>query len=340
MGKLRIGIIGAGYWGPNLVRNFALVPNAEVAAIADLQEARRKFIKDRYPTINALADDTQLIGDESIDAVVIATPVNTHYRLAEAALKAGKHVMLEKPMCASAAECDQLIELATKSHLTLMVDHTFLYTGAVRYIRQAIAEGKIGDILYFDSVRVNLGLFQHDVNVIWDLAPHDVSIMDAIMPQRARAVAAVGRASLGTKVENIAYMTVTFEDTSIAHFHLNWLAPVKVRTTLIGGTKQMIVYDDTENSEKIKVYDKGVTVAANVEEIHRKLVEYRIGDMFAPRLDSTEALFLAAKEFTDAIREKRKPLTDAESGRRVVSILEAASESLKRDGAPVGLAGQ
>ncbi|MEW5875640.1 MAG: Gfo/Idh/MocA family oxidoreductase [Candidatus Zixiibacteriota bacterium] len=337
MSKTRVGIIGAGYWGPNLVRNFMLVPDVEVAAIADLQESRRKFIKDRYPTINALADDAQLIGDPSIDAVVIATPVNTHFRLAEAALKAGKHVMLEKPMCASARECDALIELATKSNLTLMVDHTFLYTGAVRYIRQAIAEGRIGDILYFDSVRVNLGLFQHDVNVIWDLAPHDVSIMDAIMPQKAKSVSAVGRASLGTKIENIAYMTVTFEDSSIAHFHVNWLAPVKVRTTLIGGTKQMIVYDDTEPSEKIKIYDKGVTVASNVEEIHRKLVEYRIGDMYAPRLESTEALLLVAKEFTDSIRERRKPLTDAESGRRVVSILEAASESLKRDGAPVGL---
>lgn len=337
MSKTRVGIIGAGYWGPNLVRNFMLVPDVEVAAIADLQESRRKFIKDRYPTINALADDAQLIGDPSIDAVVIATPVNTHFRLAEAALKAGKHVMLEKPMCASARECDALIELATKSNLTLMVDHTFLYTGAVRYIRQAIAEGRIGDILYFDSVRVNLGLFQHDVNVIWDLAPHDVSIMDAIMPQKAKSVSAVGRASLGTKIENIAYMTVTFEDSSIAHFHVNWLAPVKVRTTLIGGTKQMIVYDDTEPSEKIKIYDKGVTVASNVEEIHRKLVEYRIGDMYAPRLESTEALLLVAKEFTDSIRGKRKPLTDAESGRRVVSILEAASESLKRDGAPVGL---
>jgi len=337
MAKTRVGIIGAGYWGPNLVRNFMLVPDVEVAAIADLQESRRKFIKDRYPTINALADDAQLIGDPSIAAVVIATPVNTHFRLAEAALKAGKHVMLEKPMCASARECDALIELAKKSNLTLMVDHTFLYTGAVRYIRQAIAEGRIGDILYFDSVRVNLGLFQHDVNVIWDLAPHDVSIMDAIMPQKAKSVSAVGRASLGTKIENIAYMTVTFEDFSIAHFHVNWLAPVKVRTTLIGGTKQMIVYDDTEPSEKIKIYDKGVTVASNVEEIHRKLVDYRIGDMYAPRLESTEALLLVAKEFTDSIREKRKPLTDAESGRRVVSILEAASESLKRDGAPVGL---
>lgn len=337
MGKLRVGIIGAGYWGPNLVRNFTLLPDAGVVAVADLQKSRRRFITDRYPTIRALADDSELIGDAGIDAIVIATPVNTHHRLAEAALKAGKHVMIEKPMCASVAECDDLIARARSAGRTLMVDHTFLYTGAVRYIRHAIAEGRIGDILYFDSVRVNLGLFQHDVNVIWDLAPHDVSIMDAVMAGRAVSVNAIGRASLGTKVENIAYVAVTFEDSSIAHFHLNWLAPVKVRTTLIGGTKQMIVYDDMETSEKIKVYDKGVTVASSVEEIHRKLVEYRIGDMYAPRLESTEALYLAAKEFVDAIREKRTPLTDADSGRRVVSILEAASESLRKDGAPVAL---
>ena len=337
MSDLKIGIIGAGYWGPNLVRNFMLQPDVSVAAVADLQESRRKFITDRYPAIATLSDAADLIADASIDAVVIATPVNSHFPLAKAALSAGKHVLIEKPMFASTAECDQIIALAESKRLTLMVDHTFLYTGAVRRILQMANSGELGDILYFDSVRVNLGLFQHDVNVIWDLAPHDVSIMDAIIGQRATSVSAVGMAHFGTAVENIAYVTVTFAGPAIAHFHVNWLAPVKVRTTLIGGTKKMIVYDDTEPSEKIKVYDKGVTIETNVEKIHQHLVEYRIGDMYAPRIEPTEALYLVAKEFVDSIREQRTPLTDGQAGRRVVRILEAADKSLAQGGQPVAL---
>jgi predicted dehydrogenase len=314
-----------------------LQPDVSVAAVADLQEKRRKFIADRYPTVATLADADDLIGDKSIDAVVIATPVNTHFPLAAKALKSGKHVLLEKPMCASTAECDKLLALAEANKLTLMVDHTFLYTGAVRRICQMVKSGDLGDILYFDSVRVNLGLFQHDVNVIWDLAPHDVSIMDAIVGQKATSVSAVGLAHFDKSVENIAYVTVAFSGSTIAHFHVNWLAPVKVRTTLIGGTKKMIVYDDNEPSEKIKVYDKGVTIETNVEKIHQHLVEYRIGDMYAPRIEPTEALFLVAKEFVDSIREKRSPLTDGEAGRRVVRILEAADKSLAQGGKPVAL---
>jgi predicted dehydrogenase len=314
-----------------------LQPDVSVAAVADLQEKRRKFIADRYPTVATLADADDLIGDKSIDAVVIATPVNTHFPLAAKALKSGKHVLLEKPMCASTAECDKLLALAEANKLTLMVDHTFLYTGAVRRICQMVKSGDLGDILYFDSVRVNLGLFQHDVNVIWDLAPHDVSIMDAIVGQKATSVSAVGLAHFDKSVENIAYVTVAFSGSTIAHFHVNWLAPVKVRTTLIGGTKKMIVYDDNEPSEKIKVYDKGVTIETNVEKIHQHLVEYRIGDMYAPRIEPTEALFLVAKEFVDSIREKRPPLTDGEAGRRVVRILEAADKSLAQGGKPVAL---
>ncbi len=335
MGDMRIGIIGAGYWGPNLVRNFMLQPDVTVAAVADLQEKRRKFISDRYPTISTIADADALIKDKTIDAVVIATPVNTHFPLAQKALKSGKHVLLEKPMCASTKECDKLLALADANKLTLMVDHTFLYTGAVRHITKMVKAGQLGEILYFDSVRVNLGLFQHDVNVIWDLAPHDVSIMDAVIGQPATTVSAVGLSHFDMPVENIAYVTVTFANSAIAHFHVNWLAPVKVRTTLIGGTKKMIVYDDNEPSEKIKVYDKGVSIETNIEKIHRHLVEYRIGDMYAPRIEATEALFLVAKEFVDSIREKRAPLTDGEAGRRVVRILEAANKSLAQRGKPV-----
>jgi predicted dehydrogenase len=278
-----------------------------------------------------------MIAWDQTDAIVIATPVDTHFPLAKQALDAGRHVMLEKPMCASVAECDQLIALADKRGLTLMVDHTFLYTGAVRKICTLVASGEIGEVLYFDSVRVNLGLFQHDVNVLWDLAPHDVSIMDAVMGKGAESVSALGRAHLGTKVENIAYMTVMFKSGAIAHFHVNWLAPVKVRTTLIGGSKKMIVYDDTEPSEKVKIYDKGIDVSTDIEQVRRTLVQYRTGDMHAPKIDDTEALFMVAKEFTDAIREKRPPLTDAHSGRRVVAVLEAANKSLASEGRLVRL---
>ncbi|MBI5869017.1 MAG: Gfo/Idh/MocA family oxidoreductase [candidate division Zixibacteria bacterium] len=338
MNKLRIGVIGAGYWGPNLIRNFLLAPNASVDAVADAQESRRKFIADRYPTIRLFADAKEMIADPQIDAVVIATPVSTHHPLAKAALTAGKHVLLEKPMCASSAECDDLIAVAKQRGLTLMVDHTFLYNGAVRKIRDLVQSGEIGDVLYFDSVRVNLGLFQHDVNVLWDLAPHDLSIMDAIMGPNATSVSAVGQSHFNRPQANIAYMTVSFGGSALAHFHVNWLAPVKVRMTLIGGSKQMIVYDDTEPSEKIKIYDKGVTITSNnVEEIHKTLVQYRTGDMRAPRLDGTEALYLVAKEFVESIRDKRQPLTDAASGRRVVAILEAADQSMKLGGQPVKL---
>jgi len=338
MDKLRIGVIGAGYWGPNLIRNFLLLPDAAIVAVADAQESRRKFVGDRYPAVRLHADALDLIAAGDIDAVVISTPVHTHHPLAKAALQAGKHVLLEKPMCASSAECDDLAALAAAGGRTLMVDHTFLYTPAVRKIRELVTSGEIGDVLYFDSVRVNLGLFQHDVNVLWDLAPHDLSIMDAIMGPKATSVTAVGQSHFGRPLANIAYMTVSFGDAAIAHFHVNWLAPVKVRMTLIGGSKQMIVYDDTEPSEKIKVYDKGVTITSNnVEEIHKTLVQYRTGDMRAPRLDSTEALTLVAREFVDSIREKRAPLTDASSGRRVVAILEAADRSMKMGGQPVEL---
>jgi len=335
--KLQVGIIGAGYWGPNLVRNFSLVAGAAVAGVADTQPKRLDFIGARYPSLRLFRDPQEMIGWDDLDAVVISTPVETHFPLAKAALAAGKHVLLEKPMCASTAECDELLALAKSRRLTLMVDHTFLYTGAVRKIRELIVAGELGEILYFDSVRINLGLFQHDVNVIWDLAPHDVSIMDVVMGARAKAVSAIGRSHFGTGVEDIAYMTVTFDNAAIAHFHVNWLAPVKVRTTLIGGSRKMIVYDDTEPSEKIKVYDKGVVVTSDVEEVRKTMVQYRTGDMCAPRLDGTEALHLVADEFVTSIRDARKPLTDGESGRRVVAVLEAANKSLVAGGQLVPL---
>ncbi len=338
---LGIGIIGIGYWGPNLVRNFSALPDAcTVVGICDQRPDRVKFIQNSYPKIKGFESDDKLIHDSDIDAIVIATPVFTHHRLAKMALEAGKHVFLEKPLTSTVAEAEDLLELAAKKNLTIMVDHTFLYTGAVRKIKSLVDSGDIGDMLYFDSVRVNLGLFQHDINVIWDLAPHDISICDYVSGKHATAVNAVGFAHYGQSVENICYLTVWYEDNLLAHIHVNWLAPVKVRMTLIGGTKQMIVYDDTEPSEKIKVYDKRVEFhdasgKEDREQVYKALVEYRTGDMRAPRIDSTEALKLVAKEFVDAINEKRKPLTSGEDGLHVVSILEAADKSLKQGGARI-----
>jgi predicted dehydrogenase len=335
---INLGIIGAGYWGPNLVRNFNAHRDCTVLAVADAKPDRREFIQGQYPAVNVIADGFELIGNTRIDAVVIATPVGLHYDLAKCALQAGKHVLLEKPMTASAAQARELIDLAEQKNLRLMVDHTFIYNGAVRKVRQLIDKGEIGDVLYFDSVRVNLGLFQHDVNVIWDLAPHDVSIMDHLMADKAIAVSAIGRKHFSETLEDMAYLTVLFDSTAIAHFHVNWIAPVKVRTTLIGGTRKMVVYDDMESSEKIKVYDKGVELLTDEEARRKILVEYRVGDMTAPKIDSTEALRLMSREFLDAIAEGRAPLTDCHAGYRVVQILEAANRSLADNGKMIPLA--
>ena len=334
---INIGIIGVGYWGPNLVRNFRTQRDCKVVAVADAKADRRDFIATNYPGTDTHADSAALLADPRIDAVVIATPVAMHYELARQALESGRHVLLEKPMTASVVQAQELIELAERKNLRLMVDHTFIYTGAVRKVKELVAAGTVGEILYFDSVRVNLGLFQHDVNVIWDLAPHDVSIMDYLMSDRAVAVSAIGRRHFRSAVEDIAYLTVLFDADAIAHFHVNWIAPVKVRTTLIGGTKRMIVYDDMEPSEKIKVYDKGVEFPADEEAVRRMLVEYRIGDMTAPKIDGTEALRLLSREFLDAIAQGRAPLTDGHAGYRVVRVLEAANRSLAANGAVISL---
>ncbi len=337
-----IGIIGCGYWGPNLVRNFKSLSSCKVVGIHDLRPERVKFIQSSYPDLKSYESVQKLIEDPAIEAVVIATPVAAHFEVAKAALTAGKHVLLEKPLTSSVAQASELVDLAAKKGLTLMVDHTFLYTGAVRKIKELVDSGEIGKLLYFDSVRVNLGLFQHDINVIWDLTPHDISICDYISRKKAVSVNAVGHAFYGQSIENISYLAVKYEDEMLAHFHVNWLAPVKVRTTLIGGTERMIVYDDMEPSEKIKIYDKKVVLTDHAgqedqEKVYSALVEYRIGDMRAPKLESTEALKLVAKEYVDSITQKRKPLTSGEDGLHVVRILEAADKSLKMNGAQVKL---
>jgi predicted dehydrogenase len=288
-------------------------------------------VETSYPSVKTTTDYKDLVRDPQIDAVVISTPVSTHFPLAKEAFENGKHVMLEKPMTATVEESEKLIELAEKKKKTLMVDHTFLYTGAVRKMKQLVESGELGELYYFDSVRVNLGLFQHDVNVIWDLAPHDFSIMDYLLQKEPQMVSATGVSHFGD-LENIAYVTVQYPNNLIAHIHVNWLAPVKLRTTLIGGSKKMIVYDDNEPSEKIKIYDRGVTYVEKAEDVYQILVQYRTGDMLAPKLDSSEALKLVSKEFVDSITQNRKPLTDGEKGLRVVRLLESANQSLKQKG--------
>jgi predicted dehydrogenase len=330
-----VGVIGLGYWGPNLLRNFADAEGARVTAVCDLRDDRLAAAAGRYPGVATMRDVGELLAHPAVDAVAIATPVSTHADIAMRALQAGKHVLVEKPMAASSADARRLIDEAARRKRVLMVDHTFVYTGAVQKIAALVSGGELGNIYYYDSVRVNLGLFQHDVNVIWDLAVHDLSIMDYVLRARPLAVSATGVSHVSGGHENIAYLTLFFDDQLIAHMHVNWLAPVKIRRTLIGGSQRMIVYDDLEPSEKIKVYDKGITVNSQPDSVYQMLVGYRAGDMSAPHLPGTEALKTEVVHFVDCIARGARPLTDGASGLRVVQIVEAASASMAARGRPI-----
>jgi len=335
---IRIGVIGYGYWGPNLVRNCFEAKDAQVACVSDLRDDRLAQLACRYPTVRTTRDVTDLIEDPTIDAVAIATPVSTHYELALRALQAGKHVLVEKPLASTTVQVQQLMDVAQKRNRILMVDHTFVYTGAVRKIRELVDAGGLGEIYYYDSVRVNLGLFQHDVNVLWDLAVHDLAIMDYVLPFRPCAVSATGLNHVPGGTENIAYLTLFFEGNQIAHIHANWLAPVKLRRTLIGASRKMIVYDDLDQGEKIRVYDKGITLnQQNPEKLYQMLVGYRTGDMLAPQIDGTEALRREIDHFLECIRKNEEPVTGGSAGLRVVEILQAASQSMAQRGRPVEL---
>jgi predicted dehydrogenase len=333
---INIGVIGYGYWGPNLVRNFAEGTDTKVIAVADLNSDRLQLVARRYPGVRAVRDYRDLLSDPHIDAVAISTPVSTHFRLAMEALQAGKHVLVEKPMTVDSDEALRLIDEADRRKLVLMVDHTFVYTGAVRKMRELISKGSLGEIYYYDSTRVNLGLFQHDVNVIWDLAVHDLSIMDYILPEEPVEVSATGIAHVND-TEDTAFVSVFYSGSIIAHLNVNWLSPVKIRRALIGGTKSMIVYDDIEASEKIKVYDKGVVVKNTPEAVYNMMVSYRSGDIYTPRLDLTEALSVEIQHFADCIEHGGTPITDGHAGLRVVRVLEAATRSIKQRGASVRL---
>lgn len=337
MATIGIGVIGYGYWGPNLVRNFSEIPESRIVSVSDLCSERLDELKLRHSRIQATTDYRELLADQAIDAIVIATPVSTHFELALQALHAGKHVLVEKPLTATSEQGERLLEEADRCKRVLMVDHTFVYTGAVRKIKDLLETEKLGQLYYYDSVRVNLGLFQHDVSVLWDLAVHDLSIMDYLLTDRPCAVSAVGVAHVPGQPKDVAYLNCFFNSHLIAHFHVNWLAPVKIRRTLIGGDRQMIVYDDLEPSEMVKVYNKGITLNNGSEGIYQLLVGYRTGDMWAPQLDRTEALRVEALHFLECIKNNRKPLTDGHVGLRVVRILEAATHSIAQRGRPVEL---
>jgi len=327
---MKIAVIGLGYWGPNLVRNFISAKNVDGVVCCDLMQSRLDRIKRQFPMVEVCSSYDEVLRRSDIDGVVLATPVSSHYPLGMKALLAGKHLLVEKPLTLNMHDAEELLETAEKHKLTLMVDHTFVYTGAVRKIKEYLNRGDIGDILYFDSVRVNLGLFQHDTNVVWDLAPHDISIMEYLIGQKPISVSAVGVNHFNGH-EDMAYITVMFEKNLIAHFHVNWISPVKVRRILIGGTKLMVVYDDMEPSDKIKIYDKGVDIK-NQEAVHHVLVEYRSGNMFAPHLDQNEALSSVVKDFIESIQLKKRPVSDGLFGVNVVRILEAAEKSLQMGG--------
>jgi predicted dehydrogenase len=331
---VRFGVIGYGYWGPNVVRNLRQ-SKSRVEFVCDKRPEALRRVWQAFPEIKTVADADEVIQSPSVDAVAIVTPVWTHYELAKAALLNGKHVFVEKPFTSCVRQAEELIELAERKNLKIMVDHTFLFTGAVRKIRQLVDDGSLGKLFYYDSMRVNLGLFNHDVNVVWDLASHDLSIMDYLIDHQPVGVVATGQAHLGEH-EDIAFITVYFPEKVIAHINVNWLSPVKVRTTLIGGEKKMLVWNDLNPDEKIKVYDKGVDIKSP-ENVYELLVSYRSGDMWAPHIEQGEALTTEMAHFIDCIENNKTPLTDGRNGLRVVKILEAAQRSIQNRGEMVYL---
>ena len=327
---IKFGVVGYGYWGPNVVRNLERLDETKVVAVCDKSASARRKVAKAYPDVLVTDDSAVLMSSPEIDAIAVVTPVWTHYELAKAALDNGKHVFVEKPFTSNAAQAEELIELAERKNLKIMVDHTFLFTGAVQKIKQLLQDGALGKLYYYDSTRVNLGLFQHDVNVVWDLAPHDLSIIDHLIQKTPEAISATGQTHLNGH-EDVAFITLYFPDKVIAHINVNWLSPVKVRTTLIGGEKKMLVWNDLEADEKIKIYDKGVNITSR-EGLYNLLVHYRSGDMWAPQIEQIEALNKELAYFVDCIMTDKTPVNDGNAGLRVVKMLEAASTSLKLRG--------
>jgi len=328
---INVGVVGCGYWGPNLIRNFVTCPETELVWACDLDEKRLEKVLRPYPDVSKTTCLKDILADEGVNAIAIATPVHTHFPIGKACLESCKHILVEKPLASSVIQGEELVNLAEKNNLRLMCDHTFCYTGAVRKIQEIVNSGELGELFYFDSVRVNLGLFQQDINVVWDLAPHDLSVVDFIVDEEPVFASAHGVSHAGNGIENIAYISLTYKNSFLAHFHVNWLSPVKVR-----GSEKMLVWNDLDQAEKIKIYDKGIEVKQGEwEQKEQLLVSYRSGDMYAPRINHVEALSLMVKEFADCIQEGRPALTDGMAGLRVLRVLDAANRSIKADGANV-----
>lgn len=334
---IRIGLIGYGYWGPNLARNFNTNSEIELSSICDFSSDRLEAAGKLYPHVKLLNSVEDIFNDTQLDAIAVATPVSTHFDLAKRAILSGKHVWLEKPMTEKVEQGEELIDLSRKKSKVLLVDHTFVYTGAVRKIKEIIEKDELGDLIYYDSTRMNLGLFQQDVNVVWDLAPHDLSIMDYLMPFKKVAVSATGSHFYGNGIVPKSLLTIYMEKDIVAHINVSWVSPVKLRQTLIGGTSKMVLYDDNEPSEKIKIYDKGVDVYETKEDLYHLKIQYRVGDMLAPKLDDCEALAMETEHFADCILNGKYPETNGVAGLEVVKILVASEESLKNQGAPVDI---
>lgn len=334
--KVKVAIIGYGYWGPNLVRNFNALDSCDVTHVIDSRSERLNLVKKNYPTITTSSDPDDAIKSKQVDAVVIATPVFVHYELAKVALENNKHVLLEKPMTSKVSDAEDLINIANSKNLKLMIDHTFLYTSAVQKMKELIGEGVVGNLQYVDSTRINLGLFQPDINVLWDLAPHDISILNYLIDDKPSSVQATGASHTNNEIENIAFLTLNYNSGFIAHFNCSWSSPVKIRQMLIGGDKKMILYNDMEPTEKVKVYDYGYTHRTD-EEKNKILVDYRMGDIYIPKIPNSEALAGVAKDFISAIQKDVNPVSDYISGINVVKVLEAAQASLKKNGAIINI---
>ncbi len=334
---INIGLIGFGYWGPNLARNFHNNPDLNLKTICDFSDDRLRAAGKLYQNTEMTKNVEDLYNDTSLDAIAISTPVSTHFELAKNALLNDKHVWIEKPMTEKVEQAEELIDLAAKNDKTLLVDHTFIYTGAVNKMETLIRSGEVGDLVYYDSTRVNLGLFQQDVDVVWDLAAHDLSIMDHLIPNKKLLVSATGSHYYGDDIVAKSLLTIYMENNVVAHINVSWVSPVKIRQTLIGGTSKMILWDDNNPSEKIKVYDKGVELFETKEDLYHMKVQYRVGDMYAPRLNEVEALGLETEHFVDCIQNNKTPITDGVAGLEVVKVLVASKESLKLKGAPVEL---
>jgi predicted dehydrogenase len=332
---INIGLIGYGYWGPNLARNFNSNPNMELKSICDFSTDRLQMAGKLYPQVKLTKEANDLFSDTNLDAIAVATPVSTHFDLAHKALSNDKHVWVEKPITDKIEQAEALIDLASKKNKALFVDHIFIYTGAVRKIKQIIQNGELGELIYYDSTRVNLGLFQQDVDVVWDLAAHDISIMDYLMPFKKFTVSATGSNFYGNGIVAKSLLTIYMENNVVGHINVSWVSPVKIRHTLIGGTSKMILYDDNNPSEKVKVYDKGVDLYETKEELYHLKIQYRIGDMYAPRIEEVEALAVGTEHFADCIINGKKPMSDGKAGLEVVKVLVASKESLQKNGAPI-----